>query len=78
MIVERRCEVGDIADGINMNATIVLNKAGMLRLHEETDVVVVFFFAMTERKSHIMGVVLIFRETAERLVEIGIQLSIDR
>ena len=43
-IMEVKCwrEIGDITDGVDINATIVLDVVGVLRLDEDTDVIVVF------------------------------------
>ena len=67
--IEGRRQVDDVANGVDVDATIVLNEVRVLRLHEETDVVVVFFHAVTQVQSDVVCVVFVFRVAAETAVE---------
>ena len=69
MEIERGGNVGDIADGIDIDATVVLDIVGVLRLYQDTHVVIVLLFPITEHKADVVGVVLILRESAQVLVE---------
>ena len=69
MEVDHRGEVGDDADGIDVDATIVLYEVGALRLYEEADVVVVFLLTVAQGEAQVVGVVLILGESAEAPVE---------
>ena len=55
---------------INVDASVVLNEVGMLRLNKDTHVVVVFLLPVTQRQTDVVGIVLVFGVAAEILVEI--------
>lgn len=67
--VDGGCQIGDIANGIDIDTTIVLNEVRMLRLHKEANVVVVLFLVMTKRQADVVCIVLILREATEVLVK---------
>ena len=69
MEVERRGDVGDVADGVDVDATVVLDVIGVLRLHEDTYVVIVFLLPVAEHKADVVGVVLVLGESAQALIE---------
>ena len=69
MEVERRGNIGDVADGVDVDATVVLDVVGVLRLHEDTHVVVVLLLPVAEHEADVVRVVLILGESAQALVE---------
>ena len=78
MEVERRCQVGDITDSIDIDTSVVLNEVRVLGLYKESYIEVIFLHIVTQGHAQVMGVVLVFRITAQVLVEVGIHLVIDR
>ena len=71
--VECWCHVGHIADGVHIDAAIVLNEVGVLRLHQHTHVIVVLLLIVAQRQADVVGVVLILRIATEVGVEIGVK-----
>ena len=69
--VEGRRQVDDVAYGVDVDTAVVLDEVGVLRLDEETDVVVVFLDAVAQVQSDVVCVVLVFRVAAETAVECG-------
>ena len=55
MEVERRREVDDGADGVDENASVVLDEVRVLGLDEETDVVVVLLYAVAQCQADVVG-----------------------
>ena len=70
--IQRRREINDVTDSINIDATIVLNEIRVLRLYQETNVVVVLLLPVAQSQTDVVRVVLIFRVATEVLVELGI------
>ena len=62
LIMEVECwrEIGHIANGIDIEASVVLNEVRVLGLDEEADVVVVLLLVVAQRHPQIMGIVLVF------------------
>ena len=58
--VKRRREVCNVSDGVYISPTIVLYEIGALRLNQESYVIIVLLLPMSEGKSHVMGIVLVF------------------
>ena len=65
-------EIHHIADGIYIDAAIVLYEIGVLGLHEEAHVIVIFLLQVAQGQSHVVREVLVFRVAAEFLVEVFI------
>ena len=73
VVVEVKCrrQVGDVADGVDVDPTVVLNVVRVLGLHEEAQVVVILLLFVAQHEPQVVGVVLVLGETAERTVEEG-------
>ncbi len=77
MEVERRRKVGDVSDGVNVNPSIILYEIRTLRLNQESHVIVIFLFPVSEGESHVMGKVLVFRIATQITVEILLHGIVD-
>ena len=73
MVIDCRREVYDVADGIDIDASVVLNEVGALWLEQHTHVVVVLFLPVAQGQTDVVGVVLIFREAAQVTVKIVVE-----
>ena len=78
MEIERRCQVGNSTDGVDILSPVVLDEVGMLGLYEESDVIVVFLHPMSQGEAEVMGIVLVFGIAAQVLVKEFIHMVIDR
>ena len=80
LIVEvyRWSKIGDIADGVHVDAAVVLDEIGVLGLHEDTDVIVVLLLPVAQGETDVMRVVLVLRVAAKVAVEITVHRVIDR
>ena len=57
--VERRRDIRHVADSVDVDATVVLDVIGVLRLHKHAHVVVVFLLPVAEHETDVVGVVLV-------------------
>ena len=76
--VDGRCQIGDVADGVHVDTTIILNEIGVLGLHKESHVIVVLLLPMTQGKAYVVRVIFIFGVAAEVAVEIAVHRVVDR
>ena len=59
--------VQHVAHGIGIMPIVTLHEMGALRLHQHTNVQLVFLLNDAQRHAQVVDIVLIFRETAQRL-----------
>ena len=80
LIMEVKCwsQIGDIADGVDIDTTIVLNEVRVLGLYKDADIIIIFLLTMTQREPQVVGVVLVLRKTTQVLVKVARHLRIER
>ena len=76
--VERGRQVRDVPDRIHIDSAVVLNIVRVLRLNQESQVIVVFLLIIAQHHPDVMRIVLILRVTTQVPVEEAIQRFIYR